>query len=143
VLETHRWHVGPRESYWRLRCARDDSARKLPVSYLGRAKWGGYMTYQEAKVTNWQQYADAALITDDDGQGGVYLYLMINHSGHLLPFSRGWHPSEADAKKHCLETLGVHESHWRTEEGEAEWAPAIRAAMDHAIKRYQEGVERN
>lgn len=98
------------------------------------------MSYQYAKVTKPREHVDSALITDDDGQGGVYLYLMLSYSGKVFPGSRGWCPSEAEAKKQCLETLDIPEADWQTEDGEPEWAQAFRDATADAIKRYQKSV---
>ena len=102
-----------------------------------------FVSYQYAEVQKRVEVVHSALITDDDGQGGVYLYLMAQQSGQVFPFSRGWCATEAEAKRQCLQDFGIRDSDWRIEDGDPEWAGAFRAAVDDAIQRYLKAVQEN
>jgi hypothetical protein len=59
--------------------------------------------------------------------------MLGSQGGIVLPFSSSFHESEEEAKKNCLEQMGILDSDWIVAEGEPEWAAGFNEAILDAI----------
>jgi len=94
------------------------------------------MSYQHAKPRRGPERIDSVVITPGHEEGSVQLWLMGSEGGITLPFGRSYHASEEEAKKDCLETMGILDSDWVVAEGEPEWAAGVNEAIRDAIGQY-------
>jgi hypothetical protein len=94
------------------------------------------MAYQLAKVRIRSKALHYAMILRNVQIGGVDLFLLTQKDEKLLPFGSSWHKSEAEAKDEAYMTMKIRESDWVAHDDMPEWAEAVNAATDAAVKNY-------
>jgi hypothetical protein len=108
-------------------------ADATPSSGPGIQRFGSYLF---GKVKRGHGPVHSAVIFGDPGAARVRLYLMTRRGGAMFPIGATWHETEEAAKADAAESLGIGESDWTIVQGEPEWAPAFRAAVQDAVGKY-------